>query len=246
MNAACAGCKTVERRLGRTDLHRPCAAGNRRAVDVAGNYHENGYAHVRGLIPADVAQAFLKGLKQDLGEGAIPLSRVQDHPNLLRRPAFELYGHHYKPMLFFLYGLTPIIGEIVGLELLPTYDYLRIYREGDVCHVHSDRYSCEHSLSLTLDYSDGEPWELQVERARTDPSAKVAESFGPADYASIAMEVGDGVLYQGVNHRHGRVKPNPNGWSAHLFLHWVDRNGSHREHAFDGRPLGPKVNFSFS
>jgi hypothetical protein len=37
------------------------------------------------------------------------------------------------------------------------------------------------------------------------------------------MNVGDAVLYRGVNHRHGRLRPNPNAWSANLFLHWIDR-----------------------
>ena len=41
------------------------------------------------------------------------------------------------------------------------------------------------------------------------------------------------VLYRGVQHRHGRIKPNPNRWSAHLFLHWVDRDGPHAAQAFD-------------
>jgi hypothetical protein len=130
--------------------------------------------------------------------------------------------------------------------LLPTYDYFRIYREGDVCRVHCDRYSCEHSLSLTLDYSDGEPWDLQVGKERTEPSSRVEEDFGAEPYASIPMKVGDAVLYQGVNHRHGRMKPNPNGWSAHLFLHWVDRDGPHREHAFDGNANPAEVTFSFT
>jgi hypothetical protein len=216
-------------------------------VKVVGSYHDNGYAHLQELIPPEVAQAFLQGLKQDIGPGAIPLSRVESHPNLLRRAAFEVYGHHYKPMLYFLWGLTPIIRDIIGRELLPTYDYFRIYREGDVCRVHSDRQSCEHSLSLTLDYSDGEIWDLQVGKSRhPEPSAKVDEDFGPEPFASIPMQVGDAVLYQGVNHRHGRVKPNPNGWSAHLFLHWVDRDGPYRDHAFDGQISPTKVNFSFA
>ncbi len=119
-------------------------------------------------------------------------------------------------MLYILWGLKPIMSELVGKPLLPTYDYLRIYREGDVCRVHSDRYSCEHSLSLTLDYSDDKVWPLEVERARTDPSSKVDETFGPQDHASISMQIGDAVMYQGVNHRHGRVNPNPNRWSAHM------------------------------
>lgn len=215
-------------------------------MQVDGNYRSNGYALLRGLIAPEVGQAFLRQLKVDLQIESIALADVSDYPNLLHRPAFEIYGYHYPPMLFFLWGLTPIMCDLVGKDLLPTYDYLRIYREGDICRVHSDRPSCEHSLSLTLDYSDGVPWPLDIARARDEgPSARVDENFGPHDYAALAMEVGDAVLYQGVNHRHGRVTPNPNGWSAHLFLHWVDRDGPYRDAAFDGRPPGGAVNFSF-
>ena len=215
-------------------------------MKVVGNYLEDGYAHLQGLIPPEVAQAFLQGLKTDIGPGAIPLSRVTDHVNLLNRPAFEVYGHHYKPMLYFLWGLTPTMSEIVGRELLPTYDYFRIYREGDVCRVHSDRYSCEHSLSLTLDYSDGEPWPLEIGKERVEPSSRVEEDFGGEPYRSVEMAIGDALLYQGVHHRHGRMTPNPNGWSAHLFLHWVDREGPYRDQAFDGQIAPDKVNFTFA
>jgi hypothetical protein len=215
-------------------------------MEVIGRYNEDGYALIRELIAPEIAQAFLHGLKEDLAPGPIPLSGATSHVNLLSRPAFELYGHHYKPMLYFLWGLTPTISRIVGKELLPTYDYLRIYREGDICRVHSDRYSCEHSLSLTLDYSDGETWDLEMEKARTEPSSRVEADFGAGAHASLTMNVGDAVLYQGVHHRHGRVTPNRNAWSAHLFLHWVDRDGPYRDEAFDRRSSASKVNFSFA
>lgn len=215
-------------------------------MKVSGSYQDDGYAHLEGLLPAEVAQAFLQSLKQDMGPAAIPLSRAAGHSNLLNRPAFELYGHHYKPMLHLLWGLTPTMSEVVGRDLLPTYDYLRIYRAGDVCQVHSDRYSCEHSLSLTLGYSDGRPWALEIEKARSEPSARVDPDFGAEAHASIAMQVGDALLYQGVHHRHGRTIPNPNRWSAHLFLHWVDRDGPYREHAFDGQLKPGQVDFTFS
>jgi hypothetical protein len=215
-------------------------------MEVVGNYRDEGYALVRGLVPREVARAFLQGLKQDMGPGAIPLSRVAQFPNLLKRPAFELYGHHYPPMLWFLWGLTPIVASIVGRELLPTYDYFRLYRKDDVCRVHFDRPSCEHSLSLTLGYSDGRPWPLEVGTARQEPSSKVDEDFGGEPCSSLEMQVGDAVLYQGVHHRHGRVAPNPNAWSAHLFLHWVDRDGPYRDRAFDGRLEPAPVGFTFA
>lgn len=213
-------------------------------MKIDGNYSQDGYAKVEGLISPEVGLAFVEQLKQDMGPGPVPLSRVQQFPNLLQRPALEVYGHHYPPMLFFLWGLTPKISDIVGKPLLPTYDYLRIYREGDTCLVHSDRYSCEHSLSLTLAYSDGRNWDLEVERAESEPSAKVGPAF-EGESAKLAMQPGDGVLYRGVAHRHGRTAPNPNRWSAHLFLHWVDADGPYRDQAFDRRPPAP-VDFTFA
>jgi len=211
-----------------------------------GNYHEDGYALIEGLVPAEVCAAFMFALKDDVGPRPIALSQVKEHVPQLNRPAFEAYGFLYKPMLFFLWGLTPIVREIVGRDLLPTYDYLRVYRGGDVCKVHCDRLSCEHSLSLTLAYSDGQPWALELGKARQDPNAGVHDDFGGEPYSAIPMAVGDAVLYQGVHHRHGRMAPNPNTWSAHLFLHWVDRDGPYRDQAFDGNGAPPLVDFQFA
>jgi hypothetical protein len=215
-------------------------------MKVVGSYASDGYAHLQGLVPVEIAQSFLQRLKADIGPAPIPLSNAPNPVNLLTRPAFEAYGHHYTPMLYFLWGLTPIMEQVVGRPLLPTYDYLRIYRQGDVCKVHSDRFSCEHSLSLTLGYSDGAPWALEMAKARSEPSARVDDDFGAEPRSAIAMQVGDAVLYQGVHHRHGRTTPNPNRWSAHLFLHWVDRAGPYRDHAFDGQIKPAPVEFSFA
>ena len=215
-------------------------------MKIIGNYHDDGYALVEELIAPEIARVFLANMKKDLGLEVLQLSKVREFPNLLARPAFEIYGYHYPPMLFFLWGLTPIVSEIVGRKLLPSYDYFRIYREGDVCRVHYDRPSCEHSLSLTLDYSDGVAWPLEVGKTNSQPSARIEEDFGDEEFASIAMNVGDALLYQGVNHRHGRTQPNPNAWSAHLFLHWVDADGPYRDHAFDRQGQPASVNFEFA
>lgn len=212
---------------------------------VVGNYPGDGYALLQGLIAPETAAAFVAMLRKDIGPNAIPVSSIKEFPNILARPAFEIYDQFYPPMSTFLWGLTPIVSEVVGKGLLPTYSYLRIYRDGDVCRVHYDRLSCEHSLSLTLDYSDGVPWNLEVEQRETDPSSKVEEGFGDEPFASLEMKVGDAVLYQGVHHRHGRISPNPNGWSMHMFLHWVDRDGPYREHAFDGRMPQANTQFDF-
>ena len=78
-------------------------------------------------------------------------------------------------------------------------------------------------------------------KIRINDGAKI-----PMNIALATMKPGDGVLYQGTHHRHGRTTPNPNGWSAHLFLHWVDRDGPYATFAHDSRPVPPPVNFSFA
>ncbi|HYI41910.1 MAG TPA: hypothetical protein VE053_16500 [Allosphingosinicella sp.] len=214
-------------------------------MDVVGSYEETGYALLKGLVEPRVAQALLHRLAKDLGKSALPLRGKDAHPGVLKRPALQVFGADYAPMQYFLWGLTPMMSRLVGRELLPTYDFFRVYREGDVCRVHSDREACEHSLSLTLDYSDGKVWDLEIgSRPLPGRQKYLTEDFEDETYASVAMAPGDAVLYRGIHRRHGRMVPNPNRWSAHLFLHWVEAEGEYRDQAFQGADPEPgKVNF---
>jgi hypothetical protein len=217
-----------------------------RRMEVVGDYQKDGYAHLKGLISPRLAHAVLKIIRENVMPGPIPLHIIKEYSTILKRPALEIDGYQLKPLLFFLWGMTPTISGLVGREVVPTYDYFRVYQAGDICRVHSDRYACEHSLSLTLAYSDGRPWDLEVGRDRVEAGPQIDETFGDAEYGSVTMEVGDAVLYQGVHHRHGRMTPNPNGWSAHLFMHWVDQDGPYREQAFDGLIDDVPAQFTFA
>jgi len=215
-------------------------------MKVQGDYYKNGYAHIEGLISRPVVHEFLAQLKASLDESSVPLQGFMREGMMLKRPALEIYAHQYKPMLSFLWGLTPTMNQLTQRELLPTYAYFRVYREGDVCWVHSDRFACEHSLSLTLAYSDNKPWSFEIGRnpiARVEP---VETTFVDAPFSEVEMQVGDAILYQGVTYRHGRVKPNPNRWSAHVFLHWVDSAGPYRNEAFDKKITFGSVDFELS
>jgi hypothetical protein len=202
-------------------------------MKIQGDYHANGYAQVEGLLRKELAQAMLDRLEADLKASNVGFDHFATKLELMRHPTVEISGHLYPPLMTFLWGLTPLVSQIVGRELLPTYDYFRIYQHGDICRLHSDRPACEHSLSLTLGYSDGNPWALEIGATRMTGPDYLRESFGDEDSAAVPMAVGDAVLYQGVNYRHGRTTPNPNRWSAHLFLHWVDADGPYRSEAFD-------------
>lgn len=208
---------------------------------VEGDYARDGAALARGLLAEEVCRFVLAQLRSDLQRAGRRFEDMTSDNGLVDRPTSEIYGYGYPPLLFLLWGLTPAMEVLVGKALVPTYNYLRIYRGGDVCRVHSDRQSCEHSASLTLMYSDGLPWDLEV---GTDPIAplngQVSSDFGNAGSRALRMAPGDAVLYHGVTRRHGRTVPNPNRWSAHLFCHWVERDGVYGDFAYDRR----EANFS--
>jgi hypothetical protein len=85
-----------------------------------------------------------------------------------------------------------------------------------------------------IELSDAEPWALCIGKKRLEaPEPTSGFDFGDQEFAELPMRAGDGVMYRGVRHHHGRIQPNPNRWSAHVFLHWVDANGPYADHAFD-------------
>jgi hypothetical protein len=212
--------------------------GSDRAMKVHGNYVVDGYAFIEGLVPPEVAAAMLGCVGAGLGGADNSFPGFQNREILTRQPTVEIPGHSFLPMLTFLWGLTPIVCELTGCDLLPSFDYFRIYQKGDICRLHTDRPSSEHSLSMTLRYSDDQPWALDIARLPSDaPVSTLDEDFGEDAYSSFEMKPGDAVLYRGVERRHGRITPNPNNLSAHLFLHWVERGGKYEDHAFDSARL---------
>ncbi|CAM3035218.1 Fe2OG dioxygenase domain-containing protein [Sphingomonas antarctica] len=204
---------------------------------IEGNYRDDGFATIRGLIPPEVAANLFKQLQMDLNSAGKSFETFAQSHALSRHETVDISGHFYRPLTTFLWGLTPIIAELTGADVLPSYDYFRIYQKDDVCRVHSDRPSCEHSVSLTLVYSDDVPWPLQVGSTRVTREEPCVENFGDEPYSSVEMQPGDAVLYRGIDLRHGRTLPNPNRWSAHLFLFWVERGGEFEQHAFDEQRL---------
>ena len=206
-------------------------------VQIEGDYKNDGYATIRELIPREVASMLFKQMQIDLkAAGKSFETFAKTHP-LSKQHTIDISGHFYRPLTTFLWGMTPIIGELTGADLLPSYNYFRIYHKDDICRVHSDRPSCEHSVSLTLAYSDDIPWPLEIGSEPVTVEGPCADNFGDEPYSAVEMLPGDAVLYRGMDLRHGRMQPNPNRWSAHLFLFWVERGGNFKQHAFDEQRL---------
>ena len=126
--------------------------------------------------------------------------------------------------------LLPEFEIIIGKKLHPTYSYARLYFPGEELKNHNDRESCEISATITLGF-EGDVWPIYM-----------CDDLEKSNPVEIKMDVGDVVLYRGMEKYHWREKYTEGKWQAQVFLHYVDANGPHAEWIFDKRE-GPGVVF---
>lgn len=104
-------------------------------------------------------------------------------------------------------------------ELIPTYSYARLYTNGNVLEKHTDRPSCEISVTVQLARSHHYAWPIYMGNQRFD------------------LGEGDGVIYKGFDIEHWRDKcEGPENYiSGQAFFHFVKKKGIHSEWKNDKR-----------
>jgi predicted 2-oxoglutarate/Fe(II)-dependent dioxygenase YbiX len=122
-----------------------------------------------------------------------------------------------------LVQLLPHFETASGKRLLPTYSYARLYAPGDELKNHTDRESCEISATVTLGF-EGDVWPIYM-----------GDSMEKDNASEIKMQVGDAVLYRGMDKHHWREVYTEGKWQAQVFLHYVDADGPHKEWVYDKR-----------
>src|SRR3569832_2076378 len=177
-------------------------------TDSAGREHfaRNGYAVIPGLLAPALTDFFWSYIHTKYASGLM------------------IWGDALVPMTPAAYAdsaaeglldfVQPQIDAIAGLDLFPTYSYLRIYKRGDKMLSHRDRPACEFSDSLNIGQSTADHWPLFVENA----------SGG----ARVDLRPGDALLYRGIDLFHCR-NPYAGLQLMQVVLHWVDANGPHAD-----------------
>ena len=61
-------------------------------MEVIGDYARDGYALVRGLLPVEAANAFLRQLKGDVARSGGALENIRQGSDLLRREGVQVSG----------------------------------------------------------------------------------------------------------------------------------------------------------
>jgi hypothetical protein len=133
--------------------------------------------------------------------------------------SFAWYGSFISESL--LIHLLPVVENVTGKKLYPTYSYGRIYYTGAVMAVHTDRPSCQYSATITIEKNT--PWPIWMENFQ-----------GMA--APLDLEVGDMCVYRGDKLPHWREEYTG---TEHIqfFLHYVDVDGEYADYKFDKRAM---------
>lgn len=117
--------------------------------------------------------------------------------------------YNYKPALELLCEKVAQISEEIEEPVLPTYCYSRIYRNGSILESHTDRPSCE--ISVTLHLNGDLPWAIWIKTPEGNTRC-------------VSLNPGDAMIYLGCVAEHWRDIYRGE-WYAQIFLHYVRSDG---------------------
>jgi hypothetical protein len=127
----------------------------------------------------------------------------------------------YAPVDHVMTTVQNKVENITGKTLLPTYSFGRIYYKNAVMKEHTDRPSCEYSVTLCASI-DNKPWPIWL---RNKEGVDIPVDLYP----------GDALIYKGQMIPHWRNPYTEGNEQVQFFLHWVDKFGNNTEWENDKR-----------
>lgn len=178
-------------------------------------FEKNDFVLVRGFI--DTKLIATTSLYMENFFNRVP-NKVHD------RDDFSAMSFYADPLTeVFLVDKLSCIEKITGKQLHPTYSYSRVYLGEDQLKKHNDRESCEYSVTVNV-FTLGNKWPLCLEDTK-------------GGRFNFLLNPGDAVVYKGIDVYHWRDPMNSTGTklNAQFMLHYVDKEGPHREYKWDKR-----------
>lgn len=169
---------------------------------------QNNYLHIPEFISKDEARLLSKQFKEHCEKFKLTGDAQAENSQAM---------YNFMPFVKLLINKVPHINKILGEEVLPTYTYARVYKNGSVLNRHRDRAACEISISLNL--SKDKDWSISFQRP-------------DGVETSIELDNGAAVLYLGCQADHWRNKFEGEEY-VQVFLHYVRANGSKAWAFFD-------------
>lgn len=162
---------------------------------------QNNFIFIPGFISQERAQVLQKQFFELEQSGKY--DKDQQAPN---SPAI----YNFKPFLELLCQKTNEVTNLVEEQVLPTYTYARIYKNGEVLNRHRDRSACE--ISLTLNIGGDAPWGIGIQKTN-------------GEEVNLNLNTGDAMLYLRCVADHWRDVPFSGQNYSQVFLHYVRSNG---------------------
>lgn len=169
---------------------------------------KNNYIFVPSFISAEEASVLANEFKQYCQQ--FKLTGDTQVPN-----SQAIYN--FMPFVRLMINKIPYVAELLGEEVLPTYTYARIYKNGSTLERHRDRPACE--ISLTLNLKKDADWAIYFQRP-------------DGSETSLELQPGDAALYLGCQADHWRNKYEGEEHTQ-VFLHYVRSNGAKAWAFFD-------------
>ena len=192
-------------------------------------FQEKGYTFVKNFIPKETAKYLYEYLKF-----SIMAHQLAGNPTAVQGDEQVIgsftRGHGDLALDSLMKMMKPKMEEVTGLQLIPTYTYSRIYKQGNNLARHTDRPSCEVSITIRLSASDDRyNWPIWMKDSEYE------------------LDDGDGVVYRGCDLDHWReVCEVPEEWKmGQVFMHYVDANGPYVDYKYDKRYAKSKLSVSF-
>ena len=148
------------------------------------------------------------------------------------------YSHYADNVMeTLLVKMLPVMAKETGLQLVPTYSYARLYKNGDILRRHKDRPSCEISTTLNL---GGAPWPIFIDGTGSDNVVDEYRNIhkpGAPKGIEVNLKPGDMLIYSGCELEHWR-EPFQGQLCGQVFLHYNHADGQFaKSNLYDKRPM---------
>jgi hypothetical protein len=167
------------------------------------------YGIIKNLISKDIRNQMID-LMDFLKDHSM---HMDDYDDIIGIKVPAYYGIFNSIQL----NVLPKIEEVFNVELVPTYNYSRIYYNDSILKKHIDRPACEYSITINL-YQEKGIWPIWMK-----------DNNG---YKELNLEPGDAGYYKGCEVLHWREK-NTKGIGYQSFMHYVDKNGKYSDQSYD-------------
>ena len=136
-----------------------------------------------------------------------------------------------------------IIEQAIGRKLYNTYYYDRFYFPGQPLIKHTDRPSCEISVTIHISTNIKESWPIWIKTPDTFEDKTMKTLIASGENRFVHLEAGDGMIYKGCERPHWRdpmpgllestLNKDESLYYHQIFFHYVLQDGIRAHYAWD-------------